>query len=78
MSKYDEAVTALDKATTMNPNVPDAWNIKGNVLVKMARYDDALKSYDKALAIEPTFAGAVYNRGCAYSLKGDGPKPFWN
>jgi Flp pilus assembly protein TadD len=58
----------------MEPNNMDAWNIKGAVQSKMKKYDDALASYDKAAELMPNLANPVYNRACAYSLKGDKSK----
>jgi tetratricopeptide (TPR) repeat protein len=48
-----------------------ALNTKGCDLLKTKKYDEAIKQFDKMLEIAPKNSTALYNKACAYSLKGD-------
>jgi tetratricopeptide (TPR) repeat protein len=50
----EEAVSALDNASKIDPRNVMAWRMKGVLLAGgLQRYDDALKTYDAALKINP-------------------------
>ena len=68
--KTEDAVTAYDKATELDPSHVSAWNNKGIALFRLRRYQDAIDCYDKALAINPNHANAWYNK--AKALRGLG------
>ncbi|MCX6638938.1 MAG: tetratricopeptide repeat protein [bacterium] len=71
LNRLDEALSALDRAVKMDPKNLDGWNIRGTILAKMKKFDEAVASYDKAAQLKPDLADPVYNRACAYALKGD-------
>lgn len=60
---YTGAISAYDKALSLDPNHAAGWNNRGEALGKLGRHDAALESYDKALAIDPTIALIWNNRG---------------
>src|SRR6516162_10294738 len=63
--RFAEAVAQIDLALSVNPDVADAHNNRGNALKELKRFDEALASYDRAIALSPQFAEAFYNRGKA-------------
>jgi tetratricopeptide (TPR) repeat protein len=60
---YAEAIRQIDVALTINPNVGDAYNNRGNALKKLGRFEEALASYDRAIALKPDDAASFNNRG---------------
>lgn len=68
--KTEDAVTAYDKATELDPTHVSAWNNKGIALFRLKKYQDAIDCYDKALALNPNHANAWYNK--AKALRGLG------
>jgi tetratricopeptide (TPR) repeat protein len=71
MQKYEDALSALNKATSMQAGNFDAWNIKGGIQLRIPRYDDAIASFSQAARLNSEIADPIYNRACAYALKGD-------
>lgn len=64
-SEFRDAVTAFDKAISLNPAMAEAWNNRGLALFQMERYNDALASFDRALAINPGYQNAERARRIA-------------
>jgi tetratricopeptide (TPR) repeat protein len=54
--KYDEAISAYDKAIEINPQYVDAWNNKGLALDGQGKYDESIQAYGKAIEINPRMA----------------------
>jgi len=52
----DEAISALQKAITINPNLVAAYNSMGYIYKEMGQHDEARKAYDKALQLDPSSA----------------------
>jgi peroxiredoxin len=71
LKRYQEAVVAFEKATTLNPEKPDVWGMKANALAKSGKFDDALTAINKGIEIAPGYPVNYYIRACIYSLKGD-------
>ncbi|HYA05101.1 MAG TPA: tetratricopeptide repeat protein, partial [Xanthobacteraceae bacterium] len=61
--RYDEALTAFDKAITLEPDLAEAWLGRGNVCFDLKRHDEALAAFAKALALKPDLAQAWLGRG---------------
>ncbi|HXJ02836.1 MAG TPA: tetratricopeptide repeat-containing glycosyltransferase family protein, partial [Micropepsaceae bacterium] len=57
------AVSQIDAALRVQPNVSDAFNNRGNALRGLNRLDEALASFDRAIALDPGFAESFFNRG---------------
>ncbi|MDE1862798.1 MAG: tetratricopeptide repeat protein [Thaumarchaeota archaeon] len=68
--RSEEALTAYDKATALDPGHVSSWNNKGIALFRLKRFQEAIDCYDKALAINPDHANAWYNK--AKALRGLG------
>lgn len=71
MDKSNEAFDSYEKSTSLDPKNADAWQIKAGMQSKMMKYDDAIASYTKAIELVPGQPVFIYNRGCAFCLKGD-------
>jgi tetratricopeptide (TPR) repeat protein len=68
--KYDEAVTAYDKAIELDPGNVEAWFRKGFTLRLQGKYDEAIKAFDKAIELNPRYEVAWYNKGYTLELLG--------
>lgn len=55
-------VTALDRATTIRPDDPNAWTTRSIALNELNRFDDALTDNNKALALAPNHFDALVSR----------------
>jgi tetratricopeptide (TPR) repeat protein len=63
LGKYKEAIEALDKAISINPNNTVVWNNKGLALDNLFKYKEAIEALDKAISINPNNVDAWYNKG---------------
>jgi predicted O-linked N-acetylglucosamine transferase (SPINDLY family) len=53
LKRFDEALTALDRAIALNSEYFDAYCGHGHVLQELRRYEAAVASYDEAIALDP-------------------------
>jgi len=53
-NQKDSAMYYLDKAMTLDPDNPDFYIQKGDMLVGEKKYNDAFVQYDKAVALGKT------------------------
>lgn len=60
---YSQALSAFDKAISIDANHVAVWHDKGQTLDKLGRYNESLAAYDKALSIDPTSALTWNNKG---------------
>ena len=63
LEKYEEAISAAERAIALNPNNAEAWNSKAVGLWKLAEYDEAKAAIERATQIDPLFADAWFNQG---------------
>jgi len=61
--RYQDALTAYDKAITIKANSVDLWINRGDALASLGRNEEALTSYEKAIAIQPNQDEAWFNKG---------------
>jgi Flp pilus assembly protein TadD len=66
--RLPEAVTELERATTLAPGVAVAWNQLGLAYRQSGEFTKAHAAYDNALAIDPNYATAVLNLGVLEDL----------
>jgi tetratricopeptide (TPR) repeat protein len=66
--RLPEAVTELEKATTLAPGLAVAWNQLGLAYRQGGEFTKARDAYDHALAIDPNYANAVLNLGVLEDL----------
>ncbi|MFQ5946470.1 MAG: tetratricopeptide repeat protein [Anaerolineae bacterium] len=69
MSRYPEAVAALEKATTLDPNNPMIQTNLGLAYQKAGKLDEAVAHLQKALAINPEYTLALYGLGKTYESR---------
>jgi protein O-GlcNAc transferase len=57
------ALSAYDKALSLDERFPMAHYNRGNVLKLQGRPEDAIAAYQRALALQPDYASAAFNLG---------------
>ncbi len=62
LGKYQDALNAFDKATSITVKNAEIWNNKGLAYAALGKYQDALQSFNKALGLKPDFADAQKNK----------------
>lgn len=62
-SRYDDAITAYDRAIQLDPDQYDAWFGRASTLVVQQDYDDALAAYEQAIALNSQAAEAWSGKG---------------
>ena len=60
---YDEAISDLNKAAKLNPNLPCIYYTRGNLFALSGRFPEAFEEYSHAIALDPGLAEAYFNRG---------------
>ena len=73
--KFSEALTANERALSINGSMPVAWANQAGILVQLHRYDDAITAADRVFAFNSselpnTFAAAYYSKGDAFRALG--------
>ena len=63
---WSAAVGSFQKAVSLKPAYPEAWNELGYALRNQGNYPDSLKAYDEALRLRPNFPEALEYLGEAY------------
>jgi tetratricopeptide (TPR) repeat protein len=63
---WQAAVGSFQKAVSLKPTFPEAWNELGFALRNQGNYPDSLKAYDEALRLRPNFPEALEYLGEAY------------
>jgi protein O-GlcNAc transferase len=69
--QYDSAVTAYQRAITLNPDYAESYNHLGEALGQSRQYNRALEAFNKALALDPQLLRARYNMGITYGRLGN-------
>ncbi len=59
----EEALSACEQATALEPDVAIAWDNLGAVLEQLGRYEDALAALNRAVTLTPNDANIWYNVG---------------
>lgn len=70
LKRYDEALTAIEKANKIDGKEPEFWNLAGNAWYARERYDAAAAMYSRAIDMNQENAQFYCNRGGAYRLLG--------
>lgn len=71
VGRYPEALVALDKAISINPNDSFAHYNRGIVLLRLNRHHEAVAGLNRSLDLDPNNHDARYNRAMARLLLGD-------
>jgi WD40 repeat protein/tetratricopeptide (TPR) repeat protein len=67
--KYDEGISAFDRAIALDPNFAAAYLHRGKAYADKNDYHHAIEDYDRAIALDPGYAEAYYYRGRTYQEK---------
>ena len=54
LARYDDALSAYEKALQLKPDLEAAYVGRGNVYLQTKRLAEALAQYEKALSLRPT------------------------
>jgi tetratricopeptide (TPR) repeat protein len=68
--QQQRALDDLEAATKLDPDMANAFYLKGAVLVDLKRYDEALAALDRALTIRPNYGYALRMRAITYRALG--------
>ena len=74
VGQYQEAISDLDQAITLNPDLATAFNNRANAYANLDQLQSALDDYQEAIRLDPTMALAYYNRALAYTYMDDDQK----
>jgi tetratricopeptide (TPR) repeat protein len=67
----NRALEACNNAIKLNPRLPNAFDSRGLVYLKLGDYHRALADYEMALKLCPRMPGAAYGRGVSKIKLGD-------
>lgn len=65
-NEYDRAITTLNEVIGNDPENPELWNVKGQLLEAQNDIKGAIDCFNKALELNPKFALALGNMGRMY------------
>lgn len=66
--KYNDSLTAFDKAIELKPDYSKAWQSKALTLLRLGRLDDALRACDKVIVLYPNDPDSWYNKAALLAL----------
>ena len=68
-NESDIAIEDCDKAIQLNPDLTDAYVVRGNAYRDKGKFDIAIMDYSKAIRLKPDYVDAYIVRGNAYNSK---------
>lgn len=71
MSRYQDAVAALEKAVALDPQNPMFQTNLGLAYQKVDKAEEAITHLQRALALNPEYTLALYGLGKAYDARGE-------
>ena len=63
LGQYLEAISCVEQALALNPQLAPAWNNKGRALRELGRHEEALPCYDRAISFDPNHVTPWMNKG---------------
>lgn len=70
LERYEEALSACEKAIEFDPNNDLTWQIKASSLRNLKRYEESLLGYEKALSLNPNDPEALAGKSATlYCLR---------
>ncbi|VVB56898.1 Beta-barrel assembly-enhancing protease [uncultured archaeon] len=72
--EYDEALTALSKAATIQNDHPDIWLVMGYTLIAQRRYEEAQQSLEYVKGVKPSSVEASCALGILHAILGHAPQ----
>jgi predicted TPR repeat methyltransferase len=71
LGKLDEADDALQKARAIQPDLPEIWQVSGEILGHRRKYAQALEAFGHAKRLAPRYARPHHGAGVVRALQGD-------
>lgn len=68
---YDKALEACEQAIALEPEDPNLWAMRSNVLLQLQNYPDAIASADRALSFDAENSLAITYRCIGYAALND-------
>jgi tetratricopeptide (TPR) repeat protein len=65
----EEELACYDRAIELDPEVPESWQNKADVLCELGRPDQALLCYDRAIELDPRLAASWTKKSIALSAQ---------
>lgn len=59
------AVQFLDEALEIDDQIPELWNMKGEIIVRLGNYGNSLPCFDQAIGLRQDYTEAHNNKGVA-------------
>jgi tetratricopeptide (TPR) repeat protein len=69
--RYEDAVSAFQRATDIDPFYSEAWNNMGDSLAALDKHQEALEAYDHALMVNQNDLYARLQKGTSLQETGD-------
>lgn len=66
----EAAADALTELIRLNPDLPDAYDRRGDAYLKLGRFADAVQDFDRVIALRPEAAPEHWRRGIALYYAG--------
>lgn len=63
---YEDVVSTINHAITINPYVANVYNTRGLAFSAMGNYNAAKKDFEKALSLDPNFCYSISNLAMVY------------
>lgn len=68
--RYAEALSAIERALSLDETKVEAWYAMGTCLAMLARYNEALEAFDHALSLDESFVPAWDGKAWALGILG--------
>ena len=69
--RYDEAVSACNRAIALNPRNAEAWSSRARAYSSMSEFNNSIADISKAIALDRKPMHYILERAMAYKEKGD-------
>ena len=66
---FERAVSAIDKYIEAEPDTPNAYDSRGEILARFGRTDEAIESFEEAVDREPQFITSLVSIGHVHLLR---------
>ncbi|MFA5393385.1 MAG: tetratricopeptide repeat protein [Candidatus Ratteibacteria bacterium] len=67
--EYDTALRCYTKLIEMEPDLAEAYHVRGTVYGAKSEYEKALTDFDRAIRLDPDYGEAYYGRAIVYSAQ---------
>ncbi|MEQ8221685.1 MAG: tetratricopeptide repeat protein [Candidatus Eremiobacterota bacterium] len=75
--QLDNASKELDTAIRLNPYLPEAFALRGDISYELKKLDEAISFYEKAKSLDPSEPDYDYTIGYIKRIKKEDPSPYF-